>query len=217
MKRNIKPFSVEIKKPRVQSQRYQLPPRRLFELTSVEPARTFQTEEPQATTELAPAPRILQSIVEPVWGSAEPVDPVGREPSPEQDNQEQMELDLTAASSEDPAEAHLAVPMVAEAMSQADMAAAGADTAPIHNVHPAPGESSKKERKPRKRSPGVVEHVMQPEPNLQLERMLEPVILEVSMPPSPDAIQRRRTKRLAEAAQLPRSERWKRRLHPASR
>ncbi|NBJ13624.1 hypothetical protein [Microvirga arsenatis] len=164
MRRNTKPFSVEIKKSRVQSQRHQLPLRRLFELTSVEPAKIVQTEEPQATAELATAPRILQSIVEPVWGSAEPVEPVCREPSSEQDNQEQIELDLPAASSETPAEAHPAVQMAAEAVSQADMSDAGATTAPIHNVHPVLGESLKKERKPRKRSPGVIEQVMQPEP-----------------------------------------------------
>jgi hypothetical protein len=212
MKRNIKPFSVEIKKPRVQSQRQQLPPRRLFELTSVEPAKTFQKEESQTAVELAPAPRILQSIVEPVWGSAEPVEPVGCKPSPEQVSREPIELDLTVASSE----GHSAMPIATEAASQADMADAGADTLPNREAHPVLGESSKMERKPRKRKPGVVEPVMQPEPVLQSERMPEPVILEDSRPPSLDAIQRRRAKRLAEAAHLSRSERWKRRLHPSS-
>ena len=92
MKRNTKPFSVEIKKPRVQSQHHHLPPKRLFELTSVEPAELVQKEEPQAPAELAPAPRILQSIVEPVWSSTEPVEVVGHEPSPDQYNREQMQL-----------------------------------------------------------------------------------------------------------------------------
>jgi len=210
MKRNTKPFSIEIKKPRVPGQRHQLPPGRLFELTSIEPATIVQKEGPQAPAKLAPAPRILQSIVKPVWGST---DPVGREPSPKQDNREQLEPDLTVAASD----MHSAVPIATEAVVQADMADAGADTAPIHNLHSVLGGSSKKERKPRKRSPEVIEQVIPPELTSRAERVPEPVILEVLMPPSPDAIQRRRTKRLAEAAQLPRSERWKRRLHPASR
>ena len=213
MKRNTKPFSVEIKKPRVQGQRHHLAPKRLFELASVASTKIIQTEEPQAPAERAPAPRILQSIVKPVWGSTEPVEPVGREPSPEQDNREQMELDLTLASSE----GHSAVPLAAEAVAQAGMADAGEDTAPIHNGHAVLGKSSKKERMSRKRSPGVVEQMMQPEAMSRPKRVPDPSILEVSMPPSPDAIERRRAKRLAEAAPLPRSERWKRRLHPASR
>jgi len=212
MKRNTKPFSVEIKKPRIQTQRQNLPPRRLFELISVEPAKIVQKEEPQATAEFAPASRIVQSIVKPVWGSAEPVEPVSHEHSREQDNRAQRELDLTLASTE----GHSAVPLAAEAVSQADRADAGEDTAPIHEVHSVLCERSKNERKPRKRSLGVVERVMQPESMSRPERVPEPVILEVSMAPSLDAIQHRRTKRLAEAAQLPRSERWKRRLHPAS-
>jgi hypothetical protein len=217
MKRNTKPFSVEIKKSRVQGQIHHLPPRRLFEPTAVEPREIVQTEEPQATAALAPAPRILPSIVEPVWGSAEPVEPVRCERSLREDNHEQMEHDLPAASSEAPVELHSAMPMIAEAVSQADMIDAATDTAPIHEVHPVLGERSKKARKPRKKSPGSVEQVMQSEPMLQPEWMPKAEILEVSMPPSTDAIQRRRAKRRAEAAQLPRSERWKRRLHPASR
>jgi hypothetical protein len=213
MKRNTKPFSVEIKKSRAQGQRHQLPPRRLFELTSVEPTKIVQKEEPQAPAELAPAPRILQSIVEPMWSSAGPIEAVGRESSPEQDNREQMKLDLTVTSSE----AHSAPPMSPELGSQADMAAAAAVTAPVHDVHSVLDKSSRKERTPRTRSSGVVEPVMQPEPMSRSKRVPEPMILEVPMAPSPAAIQGRLAKRLAEAAQLPRSERWKRRLHPASR
>ncbi len=128
-----------------------------------------------------------------------------------------MELDWPAASSEAPAGPHLTVPMAADAAAQTDMADAAAGTAPIDEVPPALGERSKKERKPRKRKPRAVERVMQPESASQPERVPAPVILEASMPLSAAAIQRRRTKRLAEAVQLPRSERWKRRLHPASR
>ena len=214
MKRNTKPFSVEIKKPRVQGQIHHLPPRRLFEPTSVEPSEIVQKEEPQAVAEPAPAPRILQSIVEPVWSSTEPS---GRQRSLQEDNQEQMERDWPAASSEAPVEPPLAVPLIIGVVSQADTSAASEDKAPIHEFQAAPSERSKKERKPRKKNPGAVERVMQPESTSQPERVAEPVALETSMLPSAAAIQRRRTKRLAEAEQLPRSERWKRRLHPASR
>ena len=214
MKRNTKPFSVEIKKSRVQGQVHHLPPRRLFEPTSVEPSEIVQKEDAQATAESAPAPRILPSIVEPVWNSPEPI---GHQRSLQEDNQEQMELDRPAASSEAPVESPLAVPVIVGAVSQADTSAASEDRAPIHEFQAAPGERSKKERKPRKKNPGAVERVMQPESTSQPERVAELVTFEISIPPSAAAIQRRRTKRLAEAAQLPRSERWKRRLHPASR
>lgn len=217
MKRNTKPFSVEIKKSRVQGQIHHLPPRRLFEPTPVEPSEIVQMEELQATAELAPAPRILPSIVEPVWSSADPIEPVRRAPSSKQDNREQIEVDPPAVISGVPAEAHSVVPMIAEAMSQADIVAAGEDTAPIQEVHPVLCDSLKKECKPRKKRAGVVGQVTQPEPTSRPERLPEPAILDASMLPSPDAIRRRRTKRLAEAAQLPRAERWKRRLHPASR
>src|SRR5690349_15796014 len=100
MKRNTKPFSVEIKKSRVQGQIHQLPLRRLFEPTPVEPVKTFQEEEPQALSELAPAPRILPSIVESVWNSAEPVESVSPGPSSKQGSRQQMELELLAASAE---------------------------------------------------------------------------------------------------------------------
>jgi hypothetical protein len=136
MKPNTKPFSVEIKKSRVQGQVHHLPPRRRFEPTPVEPSKFFQTEEPQATAVSAPARRILPSIVEWGWSSAEPVEPIRRERSSEKNNQEQMELNLPAASSEAPVELFPTVPMVAEAVSEADMDASGEDNAPIHEVHP---------------------------------------------------------------------------------
>lgn len=217
MKRNTKPFSVEIKKSRVQGQIHHLPPRRLFEPTPVEPSEIVQKESSRAMARSARAPRILPSIVGPVWNSAELVEPIRRAPSSKQDNRREMELDLSAAPFEAQAEAQSAVLTVAEAVSEADMAAAGGDATPVHEAHPVQGDSPKKARKPRKRDPEVVEQLMQPEPLSRPERLPEPVIPEVSMLPSSEAIQHRRTKRLAEAAQLPRAERWKRRLHPAFR
>src|SRR3954453_16423711 len=98
MKRNTKPFSVEIKKSRVQGQRPHRPPRRRFELTLDEAAEIFQKEGPQATVERAPAPRILPSIVEPLWSSSEPVEPVRRKRSSVQACRGQMESELTATA-----------------------------------------------------------------------------------------------------------------------
>jgi hypothetical protein len=123
-----------------------------------------------------------------------------------------MELDLTVAASAE----HASVP-IDDAMSQSDMPDAEEDAKPVHEVRAAPDEGSKKERKPRKRTAGVVEQLMQREPLSRPEGWPEPVIPEISMTPSSEAIRRRQAKRLSEGAQLPRSERWKRRLHPASR
>jgi hypothetical protein len=133
MKRNTKPFSVEIKKSRVHGQIHQLPPRRLFEPTPVEPSEIVQKEELPTTAEIAPAPRILPSIVEPVWSNS---DPVRRAPSSKQNTREQIELDLSAAPSEAPVEAHSAVPMIAEAVSQADIPDAGEGTRPSMRFTP---------------------------------------------------------------------------------
>ena len=63
MKRNQKPFSVEIKKSRVQDQRYSLPPRRLFELPLARAIPILQEEVPQAVAKPLATPRILPSIL----------------------------------------------------------------------------------------------------------------------------------------------------------
>src|SRR5690242_11076340 len=81
MKRKPKPFSVEIKKSRAHGQRHQLAPRRLFALTPARAPTIVQKEEPQAIVQPAATPRILPSILEPVWSSSEVVEPIWRKSS----------------------------------------------------------------------------------------------------------------------------------------
>src|ERR671921_3023341 len=96
MKHNPKPFSVEIKKSRIPGQRSHLPPRPLFATVRAETTMNFQKEEPQATAKPSAAPRILPSIVGPVWSSSEPVEPVRRKCSPVRGCRGQTEFNLDA-------------------------------------------------------------------------------------------------------------------------
>jgi hypothetical protein len=196
MKRNPKPFSVEIKKSRVQGQRSDLPPRGLFAAALAEATKIFQ-EEPQAAAEPSAAPRILPSIVEPVWGGSEPIKIVRRKRSSGEANRGQVEPDPTVTASGDLKDTHVRVPKTANAETPNDVT-------PVADVQPAQGESVKaNSRKPRKKASGVVEQKIAPE--LIPKRIV-----------SSKAIQRRMSKRLAAAAQLPRHERWKGRLHPSA-
>jgi hypothetical protein len=122
MKRNLKPFTVKIKKSRVHSQSNQLPPRRLFEPVQAEVRKTIRKEEPQALAE-QPAPRrILPSIVEPVWSRSEPVEPVRRKRSSRPKAlQEQIELDLDVLTSKPLQHAPAETPVISEGMSQTDI------------------------------------------------------------------------------------------------
>ncbi|MBQ0820569.1 hypothetical protein KBI52_10175 [Microvirga sp. HBU67558] len=210
MKRNIKTFSVEIKKTRVQGQRPHLPPRRLSELTLVEAIEIFPKEEPQAAVEQAPAPRILPSIVEPVWSSSEPVEPVRRKRSSVETRREQMEFDLTATAFEDAETTHAGDQVRGRAVPQTDGALDDAeDPPPVHDVHAAQGKGVRAgSRKPRKKAPAVDEQA------IASETIPEAELTVPSVAPS-TAVPRRLTKRQAAAAQLPRHERWKGRLHPA--
>jgi hypothetical protein len=211
MKRNTKPFSVEIKKSRIQGQRSHLPPRRPFELTLVEATEIFQKEEPQAIVEGAPAPRILPSIVEPLRSSSEPVEPVRRKRSSVEARRGQMKFDLAATAFEDAENAHAGDQVSPRAVPQTDGALDDADgPPPVHYVQPAQGEDVRAgSRKPRKKAPAVGEQ------EIASETMPEAEMTGPSVPLS-NAAPRRRTKRLAAAAQLPRHERWKGRLHPAA-
>jgi hypothetical protein len=153
----------------------------------VEASEIFQKEEPQATVERAPAPRILPSIVEPLWSSSEPVEPVRRKRSSVEARRGQMEPDLTATAFE-----------------------AAKDPTPAHDVQPAQGERVRAgSRKPRKKAPTVGEQ------EIASEAIPEAEMTVPSVAPS-NAVPRRMTRRLAAVAQLPRHERWKGRLHPAA-
>jgi len=216
MKRNTKSFSVEIKKSRVQGQRPHLPPRRLFELTLVEATGIFQKEEPEAMAELPPAPRILPSIVEPLWGNSEPAEPVRRTHATMSVNREQMELDLKASAFEDVEETLSDVPVITEAVPQVDRATEQ-DAMSAHVVQPVQVELAKASaRKPTRKASGVVEQLEYPQRAFDLEHPPEAELTLPSAPISPKAVKRGLTKRQAATIQLPRHERWKRRFHPAS-
>src|SRR3712207_8815684 len=105
MKRNPKPFSVEIKNSRIQGQRSYLPPRRLFATTPADAPRALQKEEPQRMPDPAAAPRILPSIVEPVWSNTEPAETVRRKRPSVEANREQMAFNLDGGASENVSEA----------------------------------------------------------------------------------------------------------------
>jgi hypothetical protein len=121
-----------------------------------------------------------------------------------------MELDLTAAASENVKDAHAGAPARANNLPKADNAPVDTEDAlPVHDVQPAQGNGMKaKSRKPRKKSSGTAEQEIASEPLPEVETPAPSVESKVA--------QRRITKRLAAAAQLPRHERWKGRLHPAA-
>jgi hypothetical protein len=212
MKRNTKPFAVEIKKSRVQG--HYLPPRRLFEVAPAPATKSFQKEEPEAIVEPSPTPRILPSIVEPVWSSSVPVEPVQRQRSSGKASPEQMEFNLAATAAEDVLGAHAEAPMIATIVLQTEVdPVVTEDTTLVHNAQPAQRESVEvSSRKARKKASQAGEAItaFRPAP-IQVAEVTGPSVVTSSK-----AGERRQTKRLAATVQLPRYERWKRRLHPAS-
>lgn len=215
MKRNPKPFSVEIKKSRDPGQRRQPPPRHLFETTLAETNKIFRKEEPRATVESSAGRRILPSIVEPVWSSWVPVEPVRRKRFSGKAVPEQMEPDLTATVVETVTGAYSEEALViAKAVLQTEVAPVVSEEAtPAHNAQPVQSESLKvRSRRLRKKASQAVEPITasKPEP-MQVAEVIEPLVVT-----SLKAGERRLTKRQAATVQLPRYERWKRRLHPAS-
>jgi hypothetical protein len=121
-----------------------------------------------------------------------------------------MELNQTAAASEDVKDAHAEAPPGAKTVHQADNAPVDAeDPLPLHDVQPSQGDSVKaKSRKPQKKASGTVEPEIASAP-IPEEEMPAPA-------GESKATRRRIAKRLAAAAQLSRHERWKERLHPAA-
>jgi hypothetical protein len=210
MKRNTKHFSVEIKKPRVQGQRHQLPPRRLFDSTPIETKKVFEKEEPPAALVSSPTPRILPSIVERVWSSSEPVETARRKRRSVEASQGQMEFNLDASTFEAAKDRHNGAPIVAKAVLSTDTGQGDAqDALPLPDVQPAQGEGMKiKSRKPQKKASRTVEEGIASEPTPEAATSALVIVSSVT--------QRRMMKRLAAAARLPRYERWKGRLHPAA-
>jgi hypothetical protein len=219
MKRNLKPFTVEIKKSRVPSQHHQLPRRPLFAPIQVGVAKAVQTEEPQAVAQ-QPAPRrILPSIVEPVWSGPEPVEPVRRKRySGSKPTRKQMELGLNEMRSKQSQEAPAETPVISKGMSQTDappVIEEGAGS--VHEVQVLEAASATaRPRKPRRQASAIAEQVVACEPVSEPALALETD----AVGPSPIVTPRKHshhglTRRQAAAGQLPRHERWKRRLHPA--
>jgi hypothetical protein len=122
-----------------------------------------------------------------------------------------MELDLTATASGDVKHALARAQATVDAVTPTNVTPVIAeDAAPVHDVRSAQGESVKaKLRKPRQKFSQAVEPAMAFLPMPETEDKPEPAV-------TSKMVQRRLTKRLAAAAQLPRNERWKRRLHPTS-
>jgi hypothetical protein len=217
MKRNLKPFTIEIKKSRIPGQHHQLPPRRLFATVQVEVAKSVRTQEPQAVAE-QPAPRrILPSIVEPGWSRPEPVEPVRRkQPSGSEAPQEQIEPDLEGLTSEPLQYAPAEASVLSQGMSRTDVSpVVEADVEPVHEVHIQEAETVKvKPRKARGPASEIIEQVVASGP------MSESASAPEAADPSPVVTPRKLshhglTRRQAAAGRLPRHERWKRRLHPA--
>jgi hypothetical protein len=219
MKRNPKPFSVEIKKSRGPNQHHQLLPRRLFEMTPVDVTRVFQKEETQTTAAPPPVPRILPSIVEPVWSNSEPLEPVHRKHSSVEANRGQMEFDLNASTSGGAMDMPAEESELAGAMSQADVAPAFAEKAiPVQDDQPAQiGSARANSRKARRKGPERVEPVTAFGSVSQPEQVPEAETIESLPTEGPLTVPNcRQARRRTAAAELPRHERWKRRLHAAA-
>ena len=217
MKRQQTSFWVEIKKSRTQGQRQQLPWRR----------RAFCGRDPQvlqdeAVPEVAApttAPRILPSIVEPTWSRSVPAESVPFTLSPGETTREPMEFDLgpavSGAENDIPAE----TPIDAEAaLPCATAAPVGTGTTPTpDDAQPVSGPRAKSHaRTTRTKARATVAAAQAPEPAPDAEPTPHAALIAPSMKVPLRSNQRRLTKRRAAAGQLPRSERWKRRLHPAS-
>ena len=219
MKRNPKPFSVEIKKSRGPNQHHQLLPRRPFETTPVDVTRVFQKEETQTAAVPSPVPRILPSIVEPVWSNSDPLEPVHCKHSSVEANRGQMEFDLNASASSDVKDMPAKASHLAGAISQADVAPAFAENAIlVHDDQPAPDGSAKaNSRKVRRKVPERVEPVMAFGSMSQPEQVPEAETIESLPTEGPLTVPNcRQARRRTAAAELPRHERWKRRLHAAA-
>jgi hypothetical protein len=219
MKRKQKSFSVEIRKSRTQGQRHQLPPRRLFATPPDKASAFIQTAEPQVVGEPTAAPRILPSIIEPVTDNPKPIELVRRKRIVKsKDAEGQIELDLHADVTRNPEEVP-ETPSTLEPGLPMDVAPTAEESIPpVPDVRVDDVGTGEKARTPRKKLPRFVEQVEptelasqpSPDPEADLLHLSAVVASSKAVPP-------RLTKRQAAADQLPRSERWKRRLHPASR
>lgn len=220
MKRNPKPFSVEIKKSRVPGQRSSLLQQRLFETVPTETPKIVRTEPPQAVAEATATPRILPSIVEPAWSHPEPLEPVRRKRSSRaKSGSEQFEREFGVSTSEDVRNAPEEASVMLEQVPQRDtVSVAAEDAAPVHEAKPSGVEGKKlKPRQPRTKAFQAEEQGRASIPASEPRQIRETEVIGVPLAGSSQrASHRGLPRRQAAAIQLPRSERWKRRLHPAA-
>jgi hypothetical protein len=216
MQRKSKSFSVEIKKSRVPGQRHPLSPKRSFKTRSAEATPISEKEEPQAVAEPAVARRLLPSLIKTMQVYPEPVVPVRRSRSSAlatRRSEKELEPSEPASKEAEPAQA-LIVP---EAVPQAGYVTVTVEHAwPVHEAEPReslppePSSATTKSRGPRIKTPRVGEPAMVAEPSSDSE------VTQPSLTATSTISSHRLTKRQAAAEQLPRHERWKRRLHPAT-
>jgi hypothetical protein len=219
MKRNPKPFAVEIKKSRVLGQPHHLAPRRLFVTAPAAVTKIVQAEEPQAMTEAMAAPRILPSIVEPVWSNPEPAEPVHRKRSSVVKPKEgQIELALHGTISVAVTDGLAEAAVIADGVLHAVPAPAEADAAPVPDDQPATiAAPAAKPRTSKPKPPHRAEEGPSSEAKPDVEQRLTTDVREpAQMVELQKASRHRLTRRQAAAVGLPRSERWKRRLHPVA-
>ena len=219
MKRHQKFFSVEIKKSRTQGQRQQLPPRPLFATPPDETSAFIRKAEPQPVAEPVVAPRILPSILASVSNRSEPVEPVrSKRTVRSKAEQSQNQLDLYPDEARNlgnipdtPSSLERGLPMDIAPMAQEDML-------PLLEVRIDDIGIGETKARVRRKKPsefvalGQEAEPAPPQPSPAPADLLRSSVFVIS----PKAMPARLTKRHAAAAQLPRNERWKRRLHPAT-
>jgi hypothetical protein len=165
----------------------------------------------QAVARPPAAPRILPSILEPVRSNSAVVEPVRGKRSPGSKlHRSQIEPDLNTIGSEGALDAPAETPVMSKEMSQMDAPPAeeGASQAQ---------ETERTKTKPPMKALKTVKPVTAPEPLSQPETASETQrVASRPVTKSRPADHRRHTRRQTAAAQLPRHERWKRRLHSAA-
>jgi hypothetical protein len=124
--------------------------------------------------------------------------------------QKQMEFDLVATASEQVEDVQARAQLSTQAVSQTDTVFGDSeDVLRAYDIQPVPTKGVKAKSRKHLRASKAAEKETASGPDREAE------MTELSMA-STQAPQRRLTKRLAAAAQLPRHERWKGRLHPAA-
>ncbi|WP_262273570.1 hypothetical protein [Microvirga yunnanensis] len=178
-----------------------------------------KTEPPKVVGPLA-APRILPSIVEAFPSNLESIEPMRRKRATRpKAGREQIELDLHAAAEGEAGEGSSPASLIAEAQPQTEVAPVAEKNAiPVQATQLQDTESQKTKARTRRTKPSeLAEPVETPQTEIQAIPIsdTDSLIAASDIVKPSKAIPAKRTRHQA-AAQLPRSERWKRRLHPAA-